>query len=47
MMDFFKQPQALVQIKANYFSELFWFFLQQWQILFTSMPLYYFDLKSD
>ena len=47
MMDFFKQPRASVQIKANLFFELFGFFLQVWQILFTSVPLYYFDLKSD
>ena len=47
MMDFFKQPRALVQIKAGKSFELFWFFWFFRQILFTAVPLYYFDLKSD
>ena len=47
MMDFFKQPRALVQIEAGNLFELFGFFWFFRQILFTSVPLYYFDLKSD
>ena len=47
MMDFFKQPRALVQIEAGNLFELFGFFWLFRQILFTSVPLYYFDLKSD
>ena len=48
MKDFFKQPQASVQIEATWslsnFSGFFWSIRQ---ILFTSVPLYYFDAKSD
>ena len=47
MLDFFKQPQASVQIEAVLSFELFGFFWLIRQILFTSVPLYYFDLKSD
>ena len=47
MMDFFKQPRALVQIEAGNLFELFGFFWFFRQILFTAVPLYYFDLKSD
>ena len=47
MMDFFKQPRALVQIEAGNLFELFGFFWFCRQILFTAVPLYYFDLKSD
>ena len=47
MMDFFKQPRASVQIKAGILLELFGFFCDMRQILFTSVPLYYFELKSD
>ena len=47
MMDFFKQPRALVQIEAGKSFELFGFFWFFRQILFTAVPLYYFDLKSD
>ena len=48
MMDFFKQPQASVQIEATWsFSNFLWFFWSIRQILFTSVPLYYFDVKSD
>ena len=48
MMDFFKQPQASVQIEATWsFSNFLRFFWSIRQILFTSVPLYYFDLKSD
>ena len=47
MMDFFKQPRALVQIEAGNLFELFGFFRFFRQILFTAVPLYYFDLKSD
>ena len=47
MMDFFKQPPASVQIEAVFIFELFQFFWLFRQILFTSVPLYYFDLKSD
>lgn len=45
--DFFKQPQASVQIEATWSFELLRFFWSIRQILFTSVPLYYFDLKSD
>ena len=47
MMDFFKQPQASVQIDTVLSFELFGSFWFLRQILFTSVPLYYFDLKSD
>ena len=46
MMDFFKQPQASVQIAAMKSFELFGFFWLFRLILFTSLPSYYFDLKS-
>jgi hypothetical protein len=47
MEDFFKQPLASVQIMAVLSFELFGFFWFLRRILFTSVPLYYFDLKSD
>ena len=47
MKDFFKQPPASVQIMAVLSFELFRFFWFHRRILFTSVPLYYFDLKSD
>ena len=47
MMDFFKQSRASVQIEADGSLELFGFIWWVRQILFTSVPLYYFDLKSD
>ncbi len=47
MMDFFKQSRASVQIEAGWSLELFWFIWWSRQILFTSVPSYYFDLKSD
>ena len=47
MEDFFKQPLASVQIMAVLSFELFGFFWFLRRILFTSVRLYYFDLKSD
>ena len=46
MLDFFKQPQASVQIDTVLSFELFGSFWFLRQILFTSVPLHYFELKS-
>ena len=37
----------LFRSRPFYLSNFFWFFWLLRQILFTSVPLYYFDLKSD
>ena len=44
---FFQTTAGVGSDRPYLYFELLWFFLLLRQILFTSVPLYYFDLKSD
>jgi hypothetical protein len=47
MMDFFKTTLGFRSDQGQFISELLRFFWPDRQTLFTSLPLHYFDLKSD
>ena len=47
MMDFFKTTLGFRSDQGQFISELLRFFWYHRQTLFTSLPLHYFDLKSD